>query len=150
MWKGRACELRIWADRVDLYLSTEDEPSWTVYDPIKYSPTDSDGIGVHTDPRYGCRMERRYMREGVMAGLETRRDHLPGRFLICKAIGLAVHLGASTITLFGTEHVDARAARNLATMVRPLKGRRVMVLDPIGYLGLFPTGDEEAADAHCD
>lgn len=130
MWKGKSCEVWVMGDdKVSLRLADSGAFDFTIYDPIHVAVDELDGIGVHTDPRFGSHVERRYMHEGVMSGLEERRDHLPGRFPICKAIGLAVHLGASTITVFDAALLDPRAKRNLANLSRPLKGRRVRLID---------------------
>jgi hypothetical protein len=136
-WKGKACHLHLRnEDQADLRLSNEGlvpADSWPLY--TVFNPSSKDislnaifGL-VHTDPRVTTAAVGdtpvRIMGEGVMSGLEDRRDHLPGRFIITKAIGLAVHLGASSILLTGTANIGPRAQRNLDTMARPLKGRRV-------------------------
>lgn len=139
-WKGKACLIELDPSGASLWREpAEGRPSFVVFDPAAPVPMDGD-LNIFTDERFSHLISHsaRFMREGVMAGLEDRPDHLPGRFVVCKAIGLAVHLGASTITLKGTICVTERAKRNLATMVRPLKGRRVRVIEPEGKTGLFP------------
>ena len=139
MWKGRAASIELAPDGNAASLFQGDGfPFFTVFEPAGYIITEEDGIGVHTVARAGSSIERRYMREGVMAGLERDADSLPGRFIICKAIGLAVHLGVSRITLGDMTGVTPRARRNLESMVRPLKGRRVRVIEPMGVTHLFP------------
>lgn len=137
-WKGKACHLYLINEaRAHLYLVPPEDPwvnfpDFVVFDPA--APPDlislnARSANVHTDARYADETAAahhigvRLMGEGVMSGLEERRDHLPGRFIVCKAIGLAVHLGASSINLLG--EVPPRAMRNLDTMRRPLKGHRV-------------------------
>lgn len=139
MWKGKLAviELSEVGTAANIWRDGVGEPEFTVYEPGLYVITDDDGIGVHTDPRVGNHIERRYMAGGVMAGLDNRPTHLPGRFVICKAIGLAVHLGASRIELGTMEGVTDRARRNLETMVRPLKSHKVHVFEPQGITGLF-------------
>lgn len=142
MWKGKLAIIELSEDGLaaNIWRDGLGAPEFTVYEPGPYVLTEEDGIGIHTDPRIGSHIERRFMAEGVMAGLEERTTHLPGRFVICKAIGLAVHLGASSIILGDMAGVTDRALRNLQTMARPLKGRRVYVTEPGGRLGLFPKG----------
>jgi hypothetical protein len=145
-WKGKACNIILINEaRAHLWLATdafdpvtysgpghEFFPDYLVFDPAadpKLLSLNANCANVHTDSRYADETASmahagfRLMGEGVMSGLEERRDHLPGRFIVCKAIGLAVHLGASVINLYG--EVPPRAARNLDTMRRPLKGHRV-------------------------
>ncbi len=144
-WKGKPCliELDPSGNAASLWREpAEGYPPFTVFDPFAEKvPSINGDASIYTDPRFfqpQTAHHMRYMAEGVMSGLETRPTHLPGRFIICKAIGLAVHLGASRICLKGTEHITARALRNLGSMVRPLKGHRVHVFEPAGVTGLFP------------
>lgn len=138
-WKGKACTIKLFSEAcAELFVGTAPAPGGEAPHFPEYSvicPTGEERITVNarvanivTDPRLindgaDGPVLVRLMGEGVMAGLEERRDHLPGRFTVCKAIGLAVHLGASSITVLGD--ISPRAMRNLDTMRRPLKGHRV-------------------------
>lgn len=149
-WKGKECLIELGEDGNVASLWREPHlgsPSFTVFDPIFWRDFSVGNVFVHTDPRLSPQrrvgevdpLENvRYMRAGVMSGLERDSTALPGRFIITNAIGLAVHLGASRLCLSGTAHVSQRAHRNLETMVRPLKGHRVYVFEPEGHTGLFP------------
>lgn len=144
-WKGKACNIYLEAEGAYASLRRHDAergiwPAFSVFDGLHGNCPDAD-TNIHTEERFGhiVHPSVRYMAEGVKDGLEDRRTHLPGRHIITKAIGLAVHLGASTIVLHNTGYVSARALRNLQTMVRPLKGARVRVIEPEGITKLFPT-----------
>lgn len=142
IWKGKTCHLHLRSKvQADLYLAdgegvpTTQFPAYSVMEP-NAEETGSYNAGLHilTDLRFGeddgkGQVRWVFMGEGVMSGLEERRDHLPGRFVVTKAIGLAVHLGASVIYLVGEVH--SRAARNLDTMRRPLKGARVRLIEGV-------------------
>lgn len=79
------------------------------------------------------------LREGCGKGLESNRAAISGRCVLARAISLAVHLGASAILIVGGEVIEARDRRNLETLVRPLKSRRVTVT-AAGQLNVpFPT-----------
>lgn len=145
-WRGKECLIELGVDfdrKLTASLWRGDHtgsPSFVLFEAVPVGIRPDDGtVCIHTDPR---RVDdaplARYMREGVMAGLEKDATALPGRFLICQAIGLAVHLGASRVCLSGTVCVSDRARRNLETMVRPLKGARVYVFEPEAITGLFP------------
>jgi len=142
-WKGKSCVIEVDPTGASLWRDpAEGFPSFQIVDPFaELCPSVNGSIVIFTDERFIPDAKAhfwRFMREGVKDGIETRPDHLPGRFHVTKALGLAVHLGASRVTLKGTEHLTAPAFRNLEKMVRPLKGHRVRVIEPDGITGLFP------------
>jgi hypothetical protein len=135
-WRGKACRVKLQGDTdgpAVAHLSLHGAPSYSLV--TKESAVESfapGAIGICTDRRYwqdfySSADPVKYLRPGKANGLEEDRSALAGRCLAAQALSLAVHLGASRILFEGASWLEARDVRNLETMARPLKSRRVSV-----------------------
>ena len=111
-WRGKACRIFTFEDSARLETIGGKPDTYLL-----------DGLTV----RSLANGRNYWMREGSGKGLEQNRDALSGRCIMARAISLAVHLGASDIFLAAGAPVSPRARRNLETMIRPLKSKRITI-----------------------